>query len=600
MFGVGFFVGGYPVSCDRARRQAGAAAVRSGIAPTANRQAYEVGYRGEAGLYLPGALKLATPGWPNRQLWRDYRTTIKAALKNWRSKRDDRTLVRLRAELGADLAGQVVSAEKDKRKRRVEELAGERARLLLNPPRSLPVGERVERVAVLDNALALLRLKRVINEDAYREAVIDTLLHVQNRSKTSAAPVGWLPHRPAGIAEESAGEADPTRKVQVRYRLVALNEPVVSNLANGTVNPAYDHQLQPRRRDRKASLAQIERLAGKLDTDELLKAGAGWADGPPLVGPDGMVESGNGRLLAMRRAVETNPQAYAEYRHKLKEQAARFGLRRPAVARMARPVLVRERLTEMSAEQRRQFVNEANAGRSARMGVAEQARADAGLIPPGFFADLQTTDSDRSLAGTLSKKSNAPVVARFLKLLPETEQAALVDSRGQLSIDGAARLERALFAYAMPGAAGERLARLVYEAGEAIDRVGAGVRQALPQLGQLEDLIRAGQRARSLSLGDDLAASVEKLRDIHRLGLSVDDYLRQHKMFETLTPLQEQLLAQLDQRRRSGRATADLIKAYVDAALKTASPHQAALFGGRFQPDRSALLRAAVKKGGNG
>jgi hypothetical protein len=302
----------------------------------------------------------------------------------------------------------------------------------------------------------------------------------------------------------------------------------------------------------------------------------------------------------MRRAVETNPQAYAEYRHKLKEQAARFGLHRPAVARMARPVLVRERLTEMSAEQRRQFVNEANAGRSARMGVAEQARADAALIPPGFFADLQTADSDRSLAGTLSKKSNAPVVARFLKLLPETEQAALVDSRGQLSIDGAARLERALFAYAMPGAAGERLARLVYEAGEAIDRVGAGVRQALPQLGQLEDLIRAGQRARSLSLGDDLAASVEKLRDIHRLGLSVDDYLRQHKMFEALTPLQEQLLVQLNQRRRSGRATADLIKAYVDAALKTASPHQAALFGGRFQPDRSALLRAAVKKGGNG
>ena len=55
------------------------------------------------------------------------------------------------------------------------ELAEERARLLLSPPRSVTVGERVERVAALDNAIALLRHKRAISPDQYQAALVDTV-----------------------------------------------------------------------------------------------------------------------------------------------------------------------------------------------------------------------------------------------------------------------------------------------------------------------------------------------------------------------------------------------------------------------------------------
>jgi hypothetical protein len=267
---------------------------------------------------------------------------------------------------------------------------------------------------------------------------------------------------------------------------------------------------------------------------------------------------------------------------------------------MAQPVLVRERLTELDMACRQQLVNEANAGGVARMGAAEQARADAALIPPGFFAGLDIAGSEHSLAEVLSKKRNAPVVARFLKLLPETEQAALVNRQGRLGADGVSRLEQAMFAYALPGASGERLARLVFEEGEAIDRLGAGLKQALPKLGQMEDLIRAGQRDADLSLGDDLAKAVEKMRDIHQQGLSVDDYLRQHKLFGELTPLQEQLLLQLAERRRSGRAVAGLINAYADLVQQTATPSQIHLMDDGFAVTREDLLRAAVRNvGGN-
>jgi hypothetical protein len=182
-----------------------------------------------------------------------------------------------------------------------------------------------------------------------------------------------------------------------------------------------------------------------------------------------------------------------------------------------------------------------------------------------------------------------------------------MDSRGELSADGVNRLERAMFAYTMPGPSGERLARLVFEEGEAIDRVGAGLKMALPRLGQAEDFIRAGRRARDLGLGDDLAVAVEKLRDLRRQGLSVNDYLRQYKlpldrglpspggMYPEMTPLQEQLLAQLDGRRRSGRAVAGLVNAYADQALLQPPPAQGTLFGAELAVTREGLLRSALK-----
>jgi hypothetical protein len=253
-------------------------------------------------------------------------------------------------------------------------------------------------------------------------------------------------------------------------------------------------------------------------------------------------------------------------------------------------------LTELTEPERIRFVSEANASQVARLGAAEQAQADARLIAPGFLADLQVAGSDRSLAEVLTKRANSPVIARFVKLLSETEQAALMDRTGKLSTEGLDRLERALFAYALPGPSGERLTRLVYEEGEAIDRVGAGLKQALPKLGQLEDLVRAGQRDKQFSLGSDLTVVVEKMLDLRQRGLRVTDYVRQSKMFEELTPLQEQWLVQLDQRRRSGRAVANLINAYAQAAMETAAPNQQPMFGAAFKAEPEELLRAALKQ----
>lgn len=585
-----------------------AASVAGGIPNMSSLAGAEVGRTREVSYYLPTSrrnreqrpqpLPWPPAGRQRRSFWGDYRQRVKAALQAWRSEADDCTLARVRAELASDLADQVARIRKNSHPAGVAgQLAEERAALLLFPPKSISAAERVERIAVLDNAIALLRLRQVINDAQYRAAIVDTVRDLNNKTRPSTAPITWLPERPVGAEVESPSAVDPTRKIKVRYRVVDLSEPITSNTLTGEVNPAYDQSLQPRQRERAASRLQIEDIAKKLNGDALLKTEASWSDGPPLTGTDGMVESGNGRLLGLRLATEINPQGYEAYRQQLIQQAGKFGFNPAKIARIRRPVLVRERLTEMTDEVRIHYVTEANASSTARMGASEQARADGKLIPPSFFADLYLSESDDGLADALIKKINAPVVARFFNLLPETERPTLVNSRGELSVEGIRRLERAIFAYAVAGESGERLARLVFDEGEAIDRVGAGLRQSLLKLGQLEDLIKAGQRSQHLSLGNDLAVVVEKMRDIRQQGISTNDYLRQYKMFPELNAFQEQLLIQLDERRRSAKAVSGLLNAYANEAIRnTQSPNQASMFGQEFTPRHEDLLRSALKK----
>ena len=91
-----------------------------------------------------------------------------------------------------------------------------------------------------------------------------------------------------------------------------------------TANPAYPPELQPRARDRAASEAQVANIASRLQP-ERLGASNTVADGAPIVGPDGVVESGNGRVMALRRAYAANRPKAQGYRDWLAARHVRDG-----------------------------------------------------------------------------------------------------------------------------------------------------------------------------------------------------------------------------------------------------------------------------------
>ncbi len=110
--------------------------------------------------------------------------------------------------------------------------------------------------------------------------------------------------------------------VDVRPEVVDAATLTTSHTGEMAANPRYPADLQPRDRSRAASQEQVANMAANL-RPELLGDGADATTGAPIVGPDGVVESGNARVLAIRRAYETNKTASGRYRAWLEGQGYR-------------------------------------------------------------------------------------------------------------------------------------------------------------------------------------------------------------------------------------------------------------------------------------
>jgi hypothetical protein len=89
--------------------------------------------------------------------------------------------------------------------------------------------------------------------------------------------------------------------------------------------------------------------------------------GAPIVGPDNVVESGNGRTLGIAKAYKAG--RGDKYRKWLESQGH-------DVTGIDQPVLIARRQTELSPEDRVAFTHSANTASGLRMNAAEQAAAD--------------------------------------------------------------------------------------------------------------------------------------------------------------------------------------------------------------------------------
>src|SRR5690606_29382974 len=85
---------------------------------------------------------------------------------------------------------------------------------------------------------------------------------------------------------------------------------------------------------------------------------------------DNVVESGNGRITALRRIYLRHPDKARRYRQWLESRGYN-------VDGMVAPVLVRERITPMTMEERRAYTLEANERTTLDMSATERALADA-------------------------------------------------------------------------------------------------------------------------------------------------------------------------------------------------------------------------------
>lgn len=370
-----------------------------------------------------------------------------------------------------------------------------------------------------------------------------------------------------------AGEvtADDGMRVSVDYEVVDL-----ASLTRASGD------LQPRDRSRMASDAWIADTAARLDPAQLMPSPT--ADrGAPIVGPDNVIESGNGRAAAIARAYERHPDRALAYR----QQIEAAGFRVPEGVQQ--PILIARRTTELTPAERTRFAIEAQDSGVAAMTPTEVARASARAMTPDVLMRFDP-------AQPLAHEANADFVRAALAALPRSARNAMFDASGLLNRNGQRQLREAIFARAWPDP--DILARFTEtDAGE-LKTLMEALDRAAPAFAALKADIEAGLIRPDMDIGPfvlDAMRLIGTARDLAArdglpLARALEELLSEVDLLDgAISPLTAALVRKFW---RNGRAaSADEVAAflgrYADDARKAGGT--AALFDA---PGPREILRA--------
>jgi hypothetical protein len=382
------------------------------------------------------------------------------------------------------------------------------------------------------------------------------------------APILDLPSAPSyravtpdAAAGHYAAFTQAGQRIEARPEVVSLDSLIVSNHDDGRINQAYIDAggHQPRDRANPASQAQITELAANLQPERLRPAPEA-ASGAPIVADTHVVESGNGRVLALRRAYDTPALAHRAAAYRAFLEAQGYDL-----TGIERPVLIGRRTSALTPEEARGFARGANESTTLRMNAAEQAKADAARAGRGI---------DQLRPGALDGRANDGFIGGFMAQLPAEERGAMIDSRGLLSPEGRSRIQNAILAHAygdaLPTATLEKLI-----AGESpgSKQIAGALADVAGEWGQLRAAAARGDIPAGLDITPAIGQAVELAEQARRTGMTLADLLAQPDLLATRHPATEAVLRALYRDERLTQPVAEarisaLLERYVAEALK--------------------------------
>lgn len=323
-------------------------------------------------------------------------------------------------------------------------------------------------------------------------------------------PSVTIPNRP-GTGTEKVTTPDKSFETDTTFEVVDADQ-----------LKSAEGEDQPRdRANRGASAGQIAQIAANLDPLDLLSS-RNSDSGAPIIDENNTILSGNGRTAAIIRAAENHPERYAAYRATLEGLGYN-------TAGMKTPVLVR-RATGIPAEKRRLFTTRSNVSANQSFSAPERARVDQGYVTPDMLAGY-----DPEVENGVSAASNRAFAMQFIRNMPPAEHNAMLTTDGQLSTEGASRIENAIFAKAYGDKA------LIDKATET--NADPGLRNAL--LGAAAAWANMREKAPAFDVTPDLVAALGLLNDARGKGMTLDGFLSQVDAFRDAPSERVQNLARL-------------------------------------------------------
>lgn len=408
----------------------------------------------------------------------------------------------------------------------------------------------------------------------------------QSSSSPKTPPLGCRPSplahcdsrgNPLGRAALADGKS-----IEYAWHFVPLSELITSHdpwsLAPAKNFPA---ELQPRDRSRASYQDQVTRLVAHFDP-ALLFWSPNAADGAPIVGQDGIVESGNGRVMMLKRVFRQYPDKWKNYQILARDWCNELGVK---WGKLLDGVLIRVRLSKVN---RADFARAANIAGQQQMAAAEQALADAAQFSLEILAKYQPESG-------LGTAANASFVNAFVQHVAGPQSRGdIVDAHGKLSQSGEDRIRFALFARAY-GLQAEPLIQSLTEDRESdLRTVLNGMRDVAPQWAAFRAAIDSGHYARRYDLNSaivDMAFLVRRAKD---MGMGIDQ-MRGQMDFANPVAREVDLLALAAHpkgSRASAKSLAAAIFGFMDRVAKQGPLEQIGMFASEPAPALDFLRRA--------
>lgn len=355
---------------------------------------------------------------------------------------------------------------------------------------------------------------------------------------------------PAVPAEPIAGpRADVTRDVRT-----PAGNAVTTRM--GVVEAGHITQAgganQNRDRSRETTDIQTQDIISKFDP-ELLHEDPSTDRGAPIIGPDGAIDSGNGRVLALNKIYDAHPEQEAKYRAMIESRGF-------DTTGMERPILVQHRETDMTPEERRQFVIDSNKDTKLELSPVERARSDADSITPDVLA--------KYAGGDLNSTANAGFVQAFNSRLSAGEMGNMIGSDRRLTTNGAQRIENAVVAsaYGKP----KLLERMMESTHDDIRSITGSLADVAAPWAKMRQAAESGDIDKHYDITDDLADAAARVSDARKAGTKPADLLAQADAFDQMNPVTAELIRAFHNgamtRAASRKAVSEFLGDYIKAA----------------------------------
>ena len=363
----------------------------------------------------------------------------------------------------------------------------------------------------------------------------------------------------------------PGGNLTAKPEIAELGDLVASHGTDFKANPVYPQQLQPRNRSSAPAQDQVNSMAARLQPDRLGPSPEANS-GAPIVGPDNVVESGNGRALAIAKAYEAGNTTYPAW---LKSQGY-------DTTGFKRPVLVQRRTSPMTEGEREYFAHSANSASGLRMSAAEQAASDAKSITPDLVGRIKS--------GDMGSAENRDFVRAFMDKIPATERGGMMDRDGNLSQAGVRRMNAAVAAHAY-GDTGF-ISRAFDTTDPGIRNVTGALTESAGPWSKMRELARSGDIDPAHDVTPEVMRAVKTIMKARDEGRPVSELLDQSDMFRSPVAKSVEDIIFRDGKVASKEQIATGLKSYAEESAKNEVGPR--LFGESLSP--ADILKNSVDK----